>query len=162
MECLKVTRILALSALLATNSVSYAGNSIGNYISHIPIEEKALHGLSEDEWERIAGGEVDDGIGEQDLQTADSKSQAGRKSQIIPSKYSCLLPVGSIAAGINQVAVCSGYKNAIWMLPDFKVESEIPFRGDAPEALLQAVIDYFDIEGIAVVHANKVVAFKEP
>lgn len=149
-------KILALSIVVASLIAPVmAGNSIGNHIAYIPLEEKSLHGLSENEWERIAGGEPPAELSRDFVNVPKSLKDTN------VYKYSCKLPAGSVQANIQSLLLCLGFKGGVWMMTDFQLESETTFGGNTPEGVLQAVIEHFDLNGRAVIYANQMVAFKD-
>lgn len=143
---------LALTASLFVSS-SIAGNAIGNDIAYIPVEEKKLHGLSEFEWEKVAGGDPVEQIQEGFVHTPSAEI---RKEQ---HAYSCILPAGHVKDQIHTVFSCLGFKGGVWRLGDVTTTKNTAFGADHPHGVLQAIVEHFNLQGKAIVYSNGMVAF---
>ena len=150
----KIIKSVPLAALLSLSVPVSAGTTVGNNIAYIPVEEKMLHGISEDDWERIAGGETPEEI----------ERSYVHKPSLLPSaelvKYKCTLAPGNLKVTIQPLVRCAGFVNAIWMMPEIETKNDLTFGADTPAGVLQAVLEHFDLTGTAIVYSNKVVAFK--
>ncbi|WP_286241180.1 hypothetical protein [Neptuniibacter halophilus] len=147
-------KAVLLSAAIAMPISGVAGNAIGNHRAYIPVDEKALHGLTDTEWERIAGGDPVEQIQEGYVHKPASEEKHDS------FKYQCTLPAGRVQDNIDRVGKCLGYPVSVWLVDDVSTDRGLTFGSNHREGVLQAIIDHFSLTATARIYRNQMLAFE--